>query len=185
MHALPHSVSRPRSRPPPTHAAIRDSWTLRGKSGSVSFGVPAPFSWVLVHTRFSVPSKSLILHSCVTSGGSMVGLMVTSSKRAYAIPRSAVLRAPSPTAGHCWPISPQETLKHSKAGLVQSLWDLLVHTRFCLSSQASLVGMGFDSKCNFTPPTVFLGLLLCPWTWGIFFWWDPTFSCRELSNSAL
>ena len=29
--------------------------------------------------------------------------------------------------------------------------------------------MGFDSKRNFTPPVVVLGLLLCPWTWGIFF----------------
>ena len=29
--------------------------------------------------------------------------------------------------------------------------------------------MGFDSKCNFAPPTILLGLLLCPWTWGIFF----------------
>ena len=27
----------------------------------------------------------------------------------------------------------QQTLKHSKAGLVQSLWEILVHTRFCLS----------------------------------------------------
>ena len=26
-----------------------DSWTLPGESGSVSRGVPAPFSWVLVH----------------------------------------------------------------------------------------------------------------------------------------
>ena len=33
----------------------------------------------------------------------------------------------------------------------------------------SLVCMGFDSKCNFTPPTIFLGLLLCSWMWGIFF----------------
>ena len=24
--------------------------------------------------------------------------------------------------------------------------------------------MGFDSKCNFTPPTILLGLI-CPWTW--------------------
>ena len=32
---------------------------------------------------------------------------------------------------------------------------------------------GFDSKSDFTPSTVLLGLLLCPWTWGIFFWWDP------------
>ena len=29
-----------------------DSWTLTGKFGSVSCGVTAPFSWVLVHTRF-------------------------------------------------------------------------------------------------------------------------------------
>ena len=28
--------------------------------------------------------------------------------------------------------------------------------------------MGFDSKCEFAPPTVLLGLLLCPWTWGIY-----------------
>ena len=42
-------------------------------------------------------------------------------------------QSPCPTAGHCWPVSPQETLKHSKAGLAQSLGGLLVHTRFCLS----------------------------------------------------
>ena len=29
--------------------------------------------------------------------------------------------------------------------------------------------MGFDSKCNFVPPTIFLGLLLCPWMSGIIF----------------
>ena len=40
----------PASRPPPTHASARDSWTLMGKSGSVSCGVISLFSWVLVHT---------------------------------------------------------------------------------------------------------------------------------------
>ena len=39
-----------------------------------------------------VPSKSLFCQSCVSSGGSTVGLMVTSSKRAYAIPKSAAPR---------------------------------------------------------------------------------------------
>ena len=43
---------QPCSRPPLTHASTGDSWTLTGKSGSVSCGVTAPFSWVLVHTRF-------------------------------------------------------------------------------------------------------------------------------------
>ena len=52
MHALLHSVPRPCSRLPLTHASTRDSWTLKGKSGSVSCGVTAPFSRVLVHTGF-------------------------------------------------------------------------------------------------------------------------------------
>ena len=42
---------------------------------------------------------------------------------------------------------------------------------------------GFDSKHDFTPPTILLGLLLYPWTGGIFFWWDPTFLCRWLFTS--
>ena len=32
---------KPCSRPLPTHASAEDSWTLTGKSGSVSFGVTA------------------------------------------------------------------------------------------------------------------------------------------------
>ena len=44
-HGLQHSV-------PLTHASARDSWTLTGKSGSVSSRVAAPFSWVLVCTNF-------------------------------------------------------------------------------------------------------------------------------------
>ena len=49
------------SRPLLTHTSARDSWILTGKSGSVFCGVTAPFSWVLVHTRFCLcpPSKSL------------------------------------------------------------------------------------------------------------------------------
>ena len=42
-----------------------------------------------------------IFQSYVSSGSSMVGLMVTSSKRAYAIPKSAAPRAPAPAAVHC------------------------------------------------------------------------------------
>ena len=43
---------QPCSRPLPTDTSARDSWTLMNKSGSVSCGITAPFSWVLVHTRF-------------------------------------------------------------------------------------------------------------------------------------
>ena len=47
---------QPCSRPPPTHASTRDSWTLMGKSGSVSCGV-TPFSWVLVHKVLLRPPR--------------------------------------------------------------------------------------------------------------------------------
>ena len=78
----------------------RDSWTLMVKTGSLSCGITAPFSWVLVHTVLFLPSKSLFPHSCVSSGGSVVALMATSSKRAYAISRSAASRALTPVVGH-------------------------------------------------------------------------------------
>ena len=73
------------------------------------------------HKILFVASKSLFPQSCVSSGSSMVGWMVTSSKRAYAKPRSAAPRAPAPAVGHCWPMPLQETLKHSKADLAQLL----------------------------------------------------------------
>ena len=48
------------------------------------------------HKVLFVPSKNLFPQSCVSSGGSMVGLMTTSSKRAYTIPRSTAPRALAP-----------------------------------------------------------------------------------------
>ena len=169
MHALPHSVPQPCSRSLLAHASVRESWTLTGKSGSVPCGVTAPFSWVLVSTSFCLCSPRVCFPNPVSSGGSMVGLMATSSKRAYAIPRSPVSRAPAPATGHCWPIALQETLKRSKTGLAQSLWGLLVCTGFVWALRTVLAGIRFDSKHDFTPPTILLGLLLCSWMCGIFF----------------
>ena len=65
-----------------------------------------------VHKVLFVPSKSLFPQSCVSSGSSMMWLMATSSKRAYAGPKSAPPRAPVPAAVHCWLVPSQETLKH-------------------------------------------------------------------------
>ena len=48
-----------------------------------------------MHKVLFVPSKCLFPQSCVSSGSSMVGLMVTSSKRVYAIPKSGTPRVPS------------------------------------------------------------------------------------------
>ena len=48
---------QPCSRPPPAHTFTGDSWTPTGKSGSVSCGVTAPFSWVLVHKVLLCPPR--------------------------------------------------------------------------------------------------------------------------------
>ena len=137
-----------------------------------------------VHKVLFVPRKSLFPQSCVSSGGSMVGLMATSTKKAYAIPRSAALRAPAQQQSTA---DPYLHRRHSHTGRAQSLWGLqvLLHTRLVWALRASLAGMGFKFKHNFTPPTVLLGLLLCPWMWGIFFWWDSIFSCWQLFSSKL
>ena len=88
---------------------------------------------------------------CVTSGSSMVLLMGTSSKRTYAIPRPTACRAPAPAAVHCWPIPPQEILRHHSGSVFDtSLW-VLVWTRFVWVLWTSLVGTGFDSKHDFAP----------------------------------
>ena len=64
--------------------------------------------------------------------------------------------------------TPQETPKHSPGSVSVGSLGPGVH-KVCLSPLRI-------SGSNFAPPTILPGLLLCPWTWGIFFWWNPTFS---------
>ena len=99
--ALLHSVPPALQQATSTHASTGDSWTLPGKSGSVSCGVTAPFSWVLVHTDSvcalqesvsPVPCKFWWLY-----GGVNGDLL----QEGYAIPRSAALKAPAFAVGHC------------------------------------------------------------------------------------
>ena len=54
----------------------------------------------------------------------------------------------------------------------RQVWLSLCGVSWCIQDfvwalRASLAGMGFDSKCDFAPPTILLGFLLCPWMWGI------------------
>ena len=56
----------------------------------------SPGSWFA--QGFFCALQESVSQSCVSSGGSLVGLMVTSSRRAYAIPRAP--RAPAPAAVH-------------------------------------------------------------------------------------
>jgi len=156
---------QPSSRPPRTHTSAGDSWTVTGKSGQSLVGSLLLYSGSWCTQGSICALQESISQSCVSSGSSVVRLMATSFKRAYAIPRSAAPRSPVPAAVHCWPVPHR---RHSHTVLSQSLWGLwvLVWTRFVWALWASLAETGFDSKFEFTPLTILLGLL-CPWTWGI------------------
>ena len=100
---------QPCSRPPPINAFAGGSQTLTGKSPVWSLFLSSG-SWC---RKFFCALQESICQSCVSSGSSMVGLMVTSSKRTYAIPR-----APVPAADHCQPVPPQEMmLNHSSVSV--------------------------------------------------------------------
>ena len=62
--------------------------------GQFLVGSTPPFPRVWYAEGFLVPSESQFPQSCVSSVDSMVGLMTTSSKRTYAIPRSATEQSP-------------------------------------------------------------------------------------------
>ena len=98
LHSVPPTLQQATSIP-------RLHWRLLDTHGQVWLSLLwGHCSFLLdpgVHKILFVPSKSLFPQSCVCSGGSMVRLMVTSSKRAYAIPWPAAPRAPAPEAGHC------------------------------------------------------------------------------------
>ena len=147
---------QPCNRPPSTHASTGDSWTLTGKSGSVSCGITSLFFWVLVHTRFCLCPPSICFPSPLSSGDSIVGLKKNFSKRAYAIPRSAT-QSPCPWDSTLWTIPLQKTLKHNFVSI--SVWSLDpgVHNAWVLWAS-----LGFDSKCNFAPPTILLKLGASP-----------------------
>ena len=80
-------------------------------------------------TRFGCALQESLSQSCVTSSSSMVGLMATSSKRAYAIPKSAASSAPAPAADRRWLYLHRRC---SDTVLSQSLWGpwVLVCTKF-------------------------------------------------------
>ena len=77
---------QPCGRPPLAHASAGGPWTLTGKSRSASFGVTAPFSWVLVPIRFCLCLQESVSPVLCTFWQLYGGLMATSSKRASATP---------------------------------------------------------------------------------------------------
>ena len=151
---------------------------LRGKLGLVLMGgsmLSRSLIWLPVDGWGCVPS--LLFTWGQTGGGDE-----DNGDLLQKIPcTTATLGAPNPAAGHHRPMPPLETwMLWGKPGSVSCgvtapfSW-VLVCSRFVWALWASLVGMGFDSKPEFAPPTVLLGLPLCPWTWGIS---SPPPQCR-------
>ena len=64
---------------------------------------------------------------------------------------------------------PYRLRRHSNSPGLVSVGSLgpYVH-KVCLSPLSISGRCGFDYKCDFAPPTILLGLLLCPWKWCIF-----------------
>ena len=89
MHALLHSVSltlQQATADPRFYQRLLDT---HGKVwANLLCGHCSFFLGPGAHKVLFVPSKSLFPQPCVCSGGSVVGLMALSSKRAYAIARS-------------------------------------------------------------------------------------------------
>ena len=111
-------------RPPPTHASAGDSWTLLGKCGSVSCGVTAPFSWVLVHTRFCLYPPRVCFSSPMQVLASLCGVNGNLLQEGLCHTQVCFTQSPCPF------ISP--LLENSNTVLSQSLWGLwvLVHTKY-------------------------------------------------------
>ena len=88
-------------------SVIKSHWPLK----SNSLGVLSPFArspgWEICCGSQNFLNSARIFFGIILQfvghllGSSTVGLMVTSSKRAYATPRTAAFRAPAPVAGHC------------------------------------------------------------------------------------
>ena len=75
------------------------------------------------------------------------------------------------------------TLK-GRSGLV-SVASAVVHKVLFEPSKHLWWVWGLILNVIFVSPIILLGLVLCPYMWGIFFWWHPISSCQWLFSSEL
>ena len=146
----------------PTQASARDyghSWASLGQSlvGSLLLSPGSLFCLCPPRVYFPVLCKFWWLYGGVNGDLLQEGLSHT---------QVCCPRAPAPAAVHCWPIPPHETLKHGSGSISVGSLGPGAH-KVCLSPLSVSGGYGVWFKHDFAPPTILLGLLLCPWTWGI------------------
>jgi len=145
----------PSSGAPADPPSAGDPPVLASSFVCVSCGVAAPFLWVLVH----IPGLESV--SCS--------------------PMEGLQSNPTGLQGQS-PVDSQSLCQISRLGSltwgpnlhnsVRNLFGIIVLQQ---------VGGWFYHEC--TPPAISMQLLLCLWTWGIFFWWVPASSCWWLFNS--
>ena len=180
LHSVPPTLRQATTKP---HACWRLLDTT-GRSGSAScwLPLPPPRPWCAQGFVCALQASlsPVLCKFCPLYGG----LMATSSKRVMPYPG---LLHPEPLPLWQATAAPHLCKRHSNTVLAPSLWGLwvLVRTMFVWALWASLVGMGFDSKCDFTSPPILLGLLPCRWMWGIFFLVGSNISCQWLFSSKL
>ena len=142
----------------------------------ILFWLVGPYS-VKLEPDFLLLAVPVSRLCCFTWDQTMVEvmkIMSASFKRRLAC--TASLSVPDPVAGHHWPVPLPETPGHSQVSLGQSLVGSLLLSPgswcaqgFLWALRSSLASMGFDfSKHDFALHTIFLGLLLCSWMWGLF-----------------
>ena len=84
-------------QPTPLPETPGHSWESLGQSPVASL-LLSPESWCAQGFACALQES---VSPLLSSGGSMVGLMATFSKKAYALPRSAAPRAPTVVVVHC------------------------------------------------------------------------------------
>ena len=120
---------QPCSRPLLTYTSARDCWTFMGKSGSIFRGVTAPFSWVLMSTRFVCAlqeSVSPVLRKFWWLYGGGNGNFL---QEGLCHTQVCCTQNPAPVQNRAGLYLHR---RHSNTALSQSLWGLwvLVQTRF-------------------------------------------------------
>ena len=144
--------------PPPTHTFTGDSWTPTGQSPVGSLFL-SPGSWCI---RFCCALQESISQPYVSSGSSVVGLMETSSKRAYAIHTHT--KNPCPCGR---PLLTSTSTGLAEIVLSQSLWGSWSWCTQGLFEPSEPLWREQGLILNeFAPPAILLELLLCSWTWG-------------------
>ena len=149
-----------------THVSSGNDPTVAGSFGSVSCGITTPFLWVFVCTKVSLcpprrvsgsPSPVDIMKSCWSSRSDSLGIT-------------------SPFVGFPgWEAWCGVQNLHT----VGKFFGVIV-LQF-VGHPPSWYGIWF--YCDCAPPTILVQLLLCLWTWGIFFWWFPVSPCQSEFNS--